>query len=209
MSRLLDAECTGVPLGGVAPQAVFLGASAGGPQAIESVLSGLPADFPVPVAICQHMPPGFTALWAERLDAICPLDVREARQGERLEPGTVYVAPIGRHMRAVREDGACTVRLDRDFADSLHVPSIDIFMSAAAQSYGSRALGVLLSGLGTDGALGMLALRRAGAYTLCQSPDSAVAPSMPSSAKELGAVAEEIHIDHMARAIARHVSGAV
>ena len=207
MPWIPDAEPTGVPLGATPVEAVFIGASTGGPAAVEQVLRELPATFPAPIAVCQHMSPGFTRLWAERLDGACELSVSEARFGEELLPGRVYIAPIGKHMRVEDREGVHTVRLDRDFADSLHVPSIDIFMSSAAQAYGSRALGVLLTGLGADGALGMLAIRRAGGYTLCQSEDSAVAPSMPSAAKQLHAVAEECSIERMAHAVARRVSG--
>lgn len=207
MPRVRGAEPTGVPLGATPVEAVFIGASTGGPAAVERILRELPATFAVPISICQHMSPGFTRLWAERLDGVCNLKVAEARYGERLRPGQVYIAPVGKHMRFKAEDGQRTIMLDRDFADSLHVPSIDIFMSSAAQAFGSRSLGVLLTGLGADGALGMLAIRRAGGYTLCQTEESAVAPSMPFSAKSLGAVAEECPIEEMAHAIARQVSG--
>jgi two-component system chemotaxis response regulator CheB len=138
------------------------------------------------------MPPGFTQTWAERLDSVCRLRVKEATYGEPFVPGTVYVAPTGKHMRIKREGKEASVVLDMDFADSLHVPSIDILMSSMAQAYGSRALGVLLTGLGQDGALGLLALRRAGGHTIAETEDSAVAYSMPGSAVEMGAAAEEV-----------------
>ncbi len=207
MPQVPGAVPTGIPLGANPPEAVFIGASTGGPAAVERILRELPHTFRVPICVCQHMSPGFTKIWAERLDGICGLRVAEARYGEALRPRHVYIAPVGKHMRFKAEKGERTVMLDRDFADSLHVPSIDIFMSSAAQAFGSGALGVLLTGLGADGALGMLAIRRAGGYTLAQTEDSAVAPSMPSSAKELGAVAEECAIEQMAHAIARRVSG--
>lgn len=207
MLRMPDAEPTGIPLCVDGYDAVFIGASTGGPPAVEQILRELPHTFPAPISVCQHMSPGFTKIWAERLDSVCRLSVVEARFGDRLEPGRVYIAPVGRHMRFSAEDGGRTIVLDRDFADSIHVPSIDIFMSSAARAFGSRSLGVLLTGLGADGAQGMLAIRRAGGYTLAQTDESAVAPSMPSSAKKLGAIAEECPIEEMACAIARRVSG--
>ncbi|MDH4139735.1 MAG: CheB methylesterase domain-containing protein [Coriobacteriia bacterium] len=208
MVRRLSAEPVGVPLGAGPLHAVVLGASTGGPPVVEKLLRDLPRDFCAAIALCQHMPPGFTSVWAQRLDGICKLDVKEANPGGSFEPGIVHVAPIGKHMRLVREDdGEVTIRLDADFADSLHVPSIDILMSSAAQAFGSRMLAVLMTGLGADGALGMLAVRRAGGHTLCQSADSALAYSMPGSAVELGAVEEEVSADEMAAVITDRVRG--
>ncbi len=152
--RLSSAEPVGVPFGATPLDAVVMGASAGGPPAIESIVASLPHAFPAAIVVCQHMPPGFTTLWAERLDGVCHMRVKEA-----------------------------------------------------AQAYGSRAMGVLLTGLGTDGALGMLALRRAGCFTVCQAAETAVASSMPLSAMELGAAAEEASVDEMAHLIAMHVTG--
>ncbi|MBA4369993.1 MAG: hypothetical protein C0418_00230 [Coriobacteriaceae bacterium] len=152
------AEITGVPFGGPL-DAVVIGASAGGPAAVERILRALPRAFPVPLCICIHMPLGFTGTFAAHLDSFCDVCVKEARNGETLAAGTVYVAPIGRHLRLARSNGSVTARLDPDFADSLHVPSIDMLFSSAAQTYGSRLLAVLLTGMGADGALGMLAAR--------------------------------------------------
>jgi len=205
--RHLPAEPVGVPLGSVPLDAVVIGASTGGPPMVEQILRDLPRDFRAPVAICQHMPPGFTQAWAERLDSICRLRVKEARFGDVFEAGTAYVAPIGKHMRVQRENKHAALTLDADFADSLHVPSIDILMSSVAQAFGSRALGVLLTGLGQDGALGLLAVRRAGGHTITEAEDSAVAYSMPGSAVELGAAAEEVSASEMGPVIIERVKG--
>lgn len=195
-------QSVGVPVGGVAPGVVVIGASTGGPGVVERILAHLPHDVSVPIAVCQHMPVGFTELWAERLNGKCAIRVKEAENREPLERGTAYIAPIGMQMRIVREGGTGPhVRLDRDFADSLHVPSIDILMSSVAVSFGSRAMAVLLSGLGSDGAHGMLAVRRAGGHTIAEAQSSAVAYSMPGSAVELGAVAVEAHGDQIASMI--------
>lgn len=207
MVRLSNALPTGVPLGGTPLEAVVMGASTGGPPAVEAIVASLPHTFPAPIIVCQHMPPGFTELWAERLDGVCHMRAKEAAYGELLEPGTVYIAPIGYHLRFRRENGEVSAVLDRDFADSLHVPSIDFMMSSAAQAYGSKAMGVLLTGLGSDGALGMLAMRQAGCFTVCQAEESALAPSMPVSAKQLGAAAEEAELEELAHLIAMRVSG--
>jgi two-component system chemotaxis response regulator CheB len=187
--------------------AVVIGASTGGPPSVEHIVRELPRGFRAPVAICQHMPSGFTATWAERLDSISRLRVKEARFGDTFEHGNIYVAPAGKHMRILREDKDATVALDSDFADSLHVPSIDILMSSVAQAFGSRSLAVLLTGLGQDGALGMLAVRRAGGHTITEAKDSAVAYSMPGSAVEMGAAAEEVLAPDMPQAIIDRVRG--
>lgn len=205
--RRLPAEPVGVPFGSVPLDVVAIGASTGGPPTVEQLLRELPRDFRAPVAICQHMPPGFTQTWAERLDSVCRLRVKEAKYGEPFVPGIAYVAPIGKHMRVLREGKEAQVVLDIDFADSLHVPSIDILMSSVAQAYGSRALGVLLTGLGQDGALGMLAVRRAGGHTITETEDSAVAYSMPGSAVELGAAAEEVAAANLSAVVMDRVRG--
>jgi two-component system chemotaxis response regulator CheB len=200
-------EMTGTPLGGFSMSAVVIGASTGGPHVLEPLLRALPADLPVPVAICQHMPPDFTRLWAERLDTLCGLTVKEAENGEPFRAGRVYIAPIGRHLRFRRDGRAVYVRLDADFADALFVPSIDFMMSSAADVFRSGALAVLLTGLGSDGALGMLTVRRAGGYTIIEDPDSAKASSMPKSAAAAGAVAESARAADLARIIIDRVNG--
>lgn len=197
----------GTPVGGFASAAVVIGASTGGPPVVERILRALPADFPAPVAVCQHIAEGFVEQWAERLDPLCWLKVREARNGERFERGSVYIAPVGMHMRFRRDGSGARIRLDTDFADSFFVPSIDFMLSSAAETFGSRALGVLLTGLGKDGSLGMLALRKAGAYTLAEDPATAVAPSMPESAQQLGAVLECVCADTLPQVLVERASG--
>jgi two-component system, chemotaxis family, protein-glutamate methylesterase/glutaminase len=196
-----------VPSGGGPLAAVVIGASAGGPQAIEQVVSAWPADFPVPIAVCQHMLEGTTELWAARLDRVSKLKVVEAKNREPFVAGKVYVAPAGLHMRVRGTVVRPTVSLERDFADVMHVPSIDFLMSSAATLFGGRVLGVLLTGMGSDGALGMLAIRRAGGVTLAQSEDTAFMPSMPLSASQLGAAGEIVPLDRMAKVIGDRVAG--
>lgn len=196
-----------LPLAGFASAAVLIGASTGGPPIVEQIIRALPADFPAPVAVCQHMSPGFLEGWAERLDPLCWLHVKVAEFGEPFERGTVYLAPIGRHLRFAGDSRSAHVRLDSDFPDAFFVPSVDAMFSSAAEVFGSRALGVLLTGLGSDGALGMLALRRVGAYTLIERPDLAVASGMPGSAADLGAAVEAVSTEDMPRVILERATG--
>lgn len=200
---------SGTPQGGVPLRAVVIGASAGGPREIQSVLEELPATFPAPIAICQHMTEGASAPWAVRLNECCALGVVEAQPGMRFAAGHVYIAPAGRHMRLIGPAHGARITLLPDFAHGLHVPSIDFLMSSAAEVFGSRVLGVLLSGMGSDGARGMLAIRTAGGATICQSAESAPFSSMPLAAAELGAVCELVDLTHLAGLIMRRVEGHV
>jgi len=198
---------SGTPQGGVPLRAVIIGASAGGPREIQSVLEELPATFPTPIAICQHMTEGATGPWAARLNECSALEVVEAQPGMKFDAGRVYIAPAGRHMRLIGPAHAARITLLPDFADALHVPSIDFLMSSAAEVFGSRVLGVLLTGMGSDGALGMLAIRKAGGATICQSAESAPFSSMPLAAAELGAVSELVDLAHLGALIMRRVEG--
>lgn len=202
----LDPFPTGVPHGGGPIDVVGIGASLGGPVALRSVLSGLPKDLPVPVAVCQHMAPGFTEHFAEQLDKVTRLRVKEARHAEPALPGTVYLAPAGLQMRVVKKDGKAHIRLDRDWADSLHVPSIDILFGSLARDFGSCAMAVLLTGMGDDGAQGMYAVRRAGGHTVCESEDTAVSFGMPGSAIGLRAAAVTLPVELIADHIAQRVA---
>ena len=202
-------ESPRTPHGGMRLLAVIIGASAGGPSQVQTLLEQLPADFSAPIAVCQHMTTGSTGPWAERLNECTPLRVVEAKPGDRFEAGTVYIAPSGKHMRLLGPAGKPRISLLPDFADALHVPSIDFLMSSAAEVFGRRALGVILTGLGSDGALGMLAIRRAGGPTICQTVESAPFSSMPLAAADLGAVSERVDIDHMAPLIMTRVEGRV
>lgn len=202
-------ESPGTLQGGVPLLAVIIGASAGGPGQVQALLGQLPADFPVPIAVCQHMTAGATQPWAERLDKCTPFHVVEATPGAKFEAGTVYVAPSGKHMRLLGPARKPRISLLPDFADALHVPSIDVLMSSAADVFGSRVLGVILTGLGSDGALGMLAIRRAGGPTIVESVESAPFSSMPLAAAELGAASEQTHVNLMGELIQARVSGTI
>ena len=205
----MPSEWTGTPVGGAPLLAVVIGASAGGPAAIETVLSTLKWNFPAPILVCQHMTEGATATWAERLNSVCHLQVAEARQGELLLPHHVYIAPIGRHMRVRGTATEPHISLEPDHTGATHVPSIDELMISVAQVFGSRSLGVVLTGMGADGAEGLLAIRRAGGVTLAEPAGSAFMASMPTAAADAGAVGEIVPLERMAEVIVERVAGDV
>jgi len=180
-------------------EVVVLGASFGGTKAIEQILPDIPRFFPVPIVICQHITAGMTEMWAKRLDQLTRARVSEAVSGTRLEKGHAYIAPAGLQARVERDPltASAVLRLDPDFADSLHVPSIDILFSSAAKSFGSGVLAVLLTGLGTDGSSGMVAVREAGGHTIAQSEATALSYSMPGSAVAAGAVVQELDLERI------------
>ena len=156
-----------------------IGASTGGPGALQRILERLPARFPLPVVVVQHMPSGFTRPFAERLDALCRLQVAEAVEGERLLPGRVRVAPAGRHLRITAN---LAVILAAEPSDAKHIPSIDLTLKAAARARPGRVLGILLTGMGEDGADGMVAVRAGGGLTIAESEASCVVYGMPRAA---------------------------
>lgn len=196
-----DFNATGVPAHTGPYDAVVIGASFGGPPAIEQILGPLPRKFPVPIAICQHISPGFTRGWAERLNHISKLRVIEVTKTTQVEPGRVYVAPAGMQTRFTRSGKVVYLRADPDFADSLYVPSIDQFMASASRAYGSHLLAVILTGLGSDGAAGILEVRRMGGYTIAESAQTAASSSMPDAAVLAGAVVERLPLPAIAKKI--------
>jgi two-component system chemotaxis response regulator CheB len=177
-----------------------IGASTGGTQAIERVLLGLPPNAPG-TAIVQHMPSGFTASFAERLNGICPMTVREAKDGDTLVPGLALIAPGGQHLM-VRRSGARYVADVRSGPPvNRHKPSVDVLFHSLARNVGANAVGVILTGMGADGALGLLEMRRAGSYTLAQDEDTSVVYGMPRAAVETGAVVESLPLGSIAGAV--------
>ena len=175
--------------------ACVIGASTGGPPALQRLLEALPRDFPLPVVIAQHMPPGFTKPFAQRLNGLCNLRVREAVDGDRVERGTVLIAPAGRHLRITRR---LTVSISEDPADAAHRPSIDLMMTSAAQARPGKVLGILLTGMGDDGAEGMAMIRAQGGITIGESEESCVVFGMSRAAHERGAVQRLLPLAHIA-----------
>jgi two-component system, chemotaxis family, protein-glutamate methylesterase/glutaminase len=183
-----------------------IGASTGGTQAIERRLMGLPPNAPG-IAIVQHMPPGFTASFASRLDQSCPMAVREARDGDFLAPGLALLAPGGVHL-LVRRSGARYQAMVKDGPPvNRHKPSVDVLFHSLAESAGGNAVGVILTGMGDDGAAGLLALRQAGARTIAQDEDSSVVFGMPKAAIDLGAVDRVAPLEEIPGHVLRAVQG--
>jgi len=166
---------------------VALGISTGGPNALQEILPTLPADLPVPVVVVQHMPPGFTTPFAERLNKLCAISIHEASHGELVRPGVVYIAPAGSHLRVSRPTESRTVIfLSDEREDKQHIPSVDIMMQSAASAFHSQAMGVIMTGMGSDGAQGMSAIHREGGFTLGQDEASCAVYGMPRVCAEMG-----------------------
>ena len=167
---------------------VTIGASTGGPPAIQMIVSQLPQDLSVAVAIAQHMPGGFTEYFAKRLDHLSQLKVKEASHEEIVKPGHVYIAPGGHHVIFEREKGAVRFAIKPRSEGDKYSPSVDILMKSAAEIYGSRTLGVILTGMGRDGKQGMRCIKENGGSTLAESEETAVVFGMPREAIEEGVV---------------------
>lgn len=166
---------------------IFVGASTGGTEAVKTFLMGIPADCP-PILIVQHMPETFTASFAARLDSICQPHIVEAQGGERLAPGTVYIAPGHSHLRIRRDGDGYETELLQTPPVNRHRPSVDVLFDSAAQLVGGEAIGVILTGMGKDGAQGLLRMRQAGGRTFGQDEASCVVYGMPREAAQIGAV---------------------
>lgn len=180
---------------------VIVGASTGGTEAIREVLQPLPPDSPA-ILITQHMPAGFTRSFAQRLDALCAVTVREAVHGERVLPGHVYLAPGGdTHMRLGRSGANYVIELEASEPVNRHRPSVDVLFNSAAVAAGKNAIGVILTGMGKDGAAGMLAMHRAGAHTIAQDEASCVVFGMPREAIAIGAADEVVPLSAMSERI--------
>lgn len=163
-----------------------IGASTGGTRAIEQILLNLPADVPGTV-IVQHMPEGFTATYAERLNRLCPMEVREARDGDIVAPGIALVAPGGQHMMLRRSGARYSVQVKAGPPVSRHRPSVNVLFRSVAKHAAGNAVGVILTGMGDDGAKGLLEMKEAGAYTIAQDEQSSVVWGMPGVATKIGA----------------------
>ncbi len=179
---------------------VVIGSSTGGTQALEVVLTSLPADAPG-IAITQHMPEKFTAMYSKRLDGICAMNVREAKDGDRLERGVVLIAPGGLHMQLRKSAGQYFVTVVDGPPVNRHKPSVDVLFRSASECGGRDVLGIILTGMGDDGARGMKVLHDGGARTIAQNEETCVVFGMPKEAIKLQAVDEILPLEQMARAI--------
>ncbi len=181
---------------------VAIGASTGGVEALQQVLMRLPATAPA-VLITQHMPAGFTASFARRLDTQCAVTVQEATDGRRVLPGHVYIAPGALHLELVRTGSHHECRVRNGELVSGHRPSVDVLFHSVATAAGRSAVGIILTGMGRDGAAGLLEMRRTGARTLGQTEASCVVYGMPKAAMQAGAVEAEFPLDRIAEEIVR------
>ncbi len=181
---------------------VVLGISTGGPQALRHLIPLFPATFPVPIAIVLHMPVGYTALFAEKLNEISQLEVREAKEGDCLRPGLVLVAAAGRHLSLARgADGMVRATLPMQPLEKLHRPSADVLFTSAAEVYGDRVLGVVMTGMGHDGSEGAVTIKAKGGKVLTESEKSCVIYGMPRSVVEAGLSDADFPLSDMAQAI--------
>jgi two-component system chemotaxis response regulator CheB len=181
---------------------LVVGVSTGGPQGLKSVIAPLPADFPIPVAVVLHMPIGYTEAYAKRLDELSALTVVEARDGDEFRPGVVLVAPAGRHLKLQREaDGRVISRLDVRPLDTPHRPSVDVLFQSAAEVYGDRVLGVVMSGMGSDGRDGAAWIKARGGAVLTEAEETCIVYGMPRAIVEAGLSDEEVPLFRLTSAI--------
>lgn len=183
---------------------IAIGSSTGGTEALRQILVSMPPNSPG-IVIAQHMPAGFTQSFANRLDNLCQLSVKEATEGERVLPGHAYIAPGGFHMELQRSGANYHLTLNNDLPINRHRPSVDALFKSVARSAGKNAIGAILTGMGSDGAAGLLAMRQAGAWTVAQSERTCVVFGMPREAIALGAACEVIDLDQISQNMLNHV----
>ena len=179
--------------------------STGGTEAIRHVLQPLPLSSPA-LLITQHMPPGFTRSFADRLNKLCQIGVKEAEDGERVLPGHAYIAPGDRHMELARSGANYQIKIHDGPAVNRHRPSVDVLFHSVAKQAGRNAVGVILTGMGNDGAAGMLAMRQAGAWTLAQNEASCVVFGMPREAINMGGVCEVVDLSQVSQQMLAKIS---
>lgn len=186
---------------------IFIGASTGGTEAIREVLARFPANMP-PILMAQHMPEMFTGSFARRLDQLSKINVKEAAQGEMVEPGVAYLAPGHSHLRIKKmHSGGYQCELSRSEPINHHRPSVDVLFHSAAEQVGKNAVGVILTGMGKDGALGLLHMMQSGAWTIGQDQATCVVYGMPREAALLGALKEVAPITEVAARVLQRLGG--
>jgi len=181
---------------------VVLGISTGGPQALKRLIPQLPEDFPVPVVMVMHMPVGYTEMYAAKLNEQSQLEVKEAAEGDEIKPGRVFLAAAGHHLTLKRDmSGKVVTHLDAKPFGMLHRPSVDVLFKSAAEVYGSRILGVVMTGMGSDGKQGAAWIKSQGGLVFTEAESSCVVYGMPSVVMEAGLSDKSVPLDDMARAI--------
>lgn len=186
----------------MAVEVIAIGASTGGTEALIKVVQRLPENTP-PILIVQHMPPVFTQMYADRLKRICIMSAKEACNGDRLERGNIIVAAGEHHMRLERDSKGYYITSRKEERVSGHCPSVDVLFESVAKTAGSAAVGVILTGMGADGAEGLLKMRNAGAYTIGQDEQTSVVYGMPGVAFNKGAVITQLPLEKIADEIIR------
>lgn len=184
---------------------VALGISTGGPNALREVFAAIDPKFSKPILVVQHMPAGFTKEFAASLDRICPLAVKEAKDGDNIHPGQIYIAPGDYHITVEKSTLCNVIRLNQQDPRNGHRPSADVLFESVAKIYKNRALGIIMTGMGRDGAAQLAEMRRQGAWTLGQDEDSSIVYGMPRVAWELGAVQKQVSLENMANEMSRIV----
>jgi len=192
----------------VRPQCLLIGASTGGPRAVERVLLDLkPALSQIPVLIVQHMPPMFTAVFAEHLQSLLSAPAREAKDGEEIAPGNILVAPGGRHMGVASAGGKAIIRLNDGPPESFCRPAVDVLFREAASVYGSSAIAAILTGMGSDGTQGARHLTSAGCMVIAQDEATSIVWGMPGSVAKAGLAHEVLPLEAIGRALKGHITG--
>ena len=185
---------------------IAIGTSTGGTIALETILTRLPEDTPG-IVIVQHMPAGFTAMFAERLNGLCRIEVREARHGDPVRPGLALIAPGGRHMTLARKSSGLAVEVSDGERVNRHRPSVDVLFRSVAHAAGASALGIIMTGMGNDGAQAMKEMHDAGATTIAQDEASCVVFGMPMEAIRMGGVDHVMPLDQIPAAIINYEKG--
>ncbi len=184
---------------------IAIGASTGGTDAILKVVKNLPENVPG-IVVVQHMPAVFTHMYAKRLNAICNITVKEAQDGDRIESGVVLIAPGEYHMKVYKDKSSYFVKCFRGEKVNGHAPSVDVLFDSVAEAAKHQAVGVILTGMGSDGAKGLMKMRKAGAYTIGQDKNSSVVYGMPMVAYNIGAVQKQVGIDDIAKEVVKYIS---
>ncbi len=185
---------------------VAIGSSTGGPKALQNILLSLPKNFPVPILIAQHMPPNFTGPFAERLNQLCNVEVKEAENGEPIKNGVVYIAPGRGHMSIIRKKiTETTISISEDRGTYIYRPSVDVLMLSVVENFSGHVLGVILTGLGNDGLQGMKGIKNSGGRTIAESEKSCVVYGMPKAVVDAGLADKIVPIDEVAGEIINSV----
>ena len=187
-------------------KAVVIGASTGGPPALQEILPKFPGNFPLPIIVAQHMPGEFTKHMAERLNKLCALNVLEAKNGERIEKGNVYIGKGGYHILVEKINHDFYIKLTKDPKDALYHPQIDLLFESAAKAFGKDVIAVILTGMGSDGVKGLKLLKQKGAYIIAQDKDSCAVFGMPRVAIESGVVDKVLPLQEIPNEIIRRLS---